>query len=179
MYTSFGQYGQNPHYTLAETPYSRMTGMLTPMSEDRFPGTASYLQPMFVDMNPYYGNSGIPRYPSFIGGMAMMNPQIPLAQPGYSNYGQSYAQQMQQTGFGGGGYAQPAQQSYGGGYAQQPTSYGGGYAQPAQQSYGGGYTQPAQQSYGGTQQSAQGTDMFTQFGQWVGQLFGNLMNGLS
>ena len=88
MYSPFGMYGYNPNYTLAETPYARMTGMLTPMSEQMLPGTASYLQPMFVDMNSYYGNTGIPRYPSFIGGMAMQNPQIPIMQPNQIGAGQ-------------------------------------------------------------------------------------------
>ena len=113
QYTPYGMYGQNPHYALAETPYSRMTGQFTQLSEAMIPGMQSMLQPVFVDMNPYFGNSGIPRYPSFIGPTAMQNPQIPLMQPGQQQYipqQQQYYQPQQQQ------YYQPQQQIY----AMQP-----------------------------------------------------------
>lgn len=119
-YPASGMYGQNPHYTLAETPYARMTGMLTPLSDQMIPGTSSYIQPTFVDMNQYYGNTGIPRYPSFIGGTAMMNPQIPIAQPGFQYQQQAMYQQpmYQQPMYQQPMYQQPmVQQSY-----QQPAA---------------------------------------------------------
>lgn len=173
-YSSFGVYGPNPHYTLAETPYARMTGMFTPMSESAIPGTSSYLQPTFIDMNPYFGNTGVPRYPSFIGGMAMMNPQIPLAQPGYTNY-----PPQQQY------YQQPA---YGGQYGQ----YGGQYGQ---------YSQPGQYAQYGPQGGAMASHVFgfsygcqlppqcpppanncfsnmQGFNQWIGGLVNGFMSGL-
>ncbi len=148
MYTPFGMYGQNPHYTLAETPYARMTGQFTPMSEERFPGTASYLQPMFVDMNPYYGNTGIPAYPSFIGGFAMMNPQIPLAQPGYTNYPppQCYPQQQ---------FSMMPQQQF-------------SIMQTVQQGY----------AFQGIIAAPDINNQFAQFGYWLGQIFGSLISNL-
>lgn len=131
MYSQSGMYGINPCYTLAETPYARMTGMFTPINY-QIPNTASYLQPMFVDMNQYTGNTGIPSYPSFIGGMAMMNPQIPIVQPNQINqWQQQYQNYPQQS------YQQPMQNMY---YPQQQQQY----QNYPQQSY---YQQPTQNMY--------------------------------
>jgi hypothetical protein len=133
-------YGVNPHYTLAETPYARMTGLFTPLSSAMIPNLDSFLQPMFVDMNPYFGNSGVPRYASFIGGGAMQNPQIPIIQPGqvgawqqqfntlsqqYSSYPQygSYQQQQYPSYQQYGSY--PQQEDYEQTYYSQPVTGGG------------------------------------------------------
>jgi hypothetical protein len=107
---NFGPYGVNPHYTLAESSYARMTGLFTPLSSYSIPNLNSFLQPMFIDMNPYFGNTGVPRYASFIGSGAMQNPDIPIVQPGQmpgwqGDYGQGYGQNFgwaPEYGFGGG-----------------------------------------------------------------------------
>jgi len=130
MYNQCGMYGYNPCYTLAETPYARMTGMFTPINENQIPNADSYLQPTFIDMNPYLGNTGIPAYPSFIGGTAMMNSNIPIIQPNEINAWQQQHQNYPQQSY----YQQP----------QQPT-----YRQP-QQAY---YQQPQQPVYGQSQQT--------------------------
>jgi len=134
MYDQMGMYGYNPNYTLAETPYARMTGLFTPINKQQIPNANSYLQPIFLDMNPYMGNNGIPSYPSFIGGMAMQNPNIPIIQPNqigawqqqYQNYPQqSYYQQPQQ-----GYYQQPQQPQMI--YNNQQVFYGQQPPQPPQ-----------------------------------------------
>lgn len=118
---TYAMYGQNPNAYLAQSPYARMTGLVTQVNPNQIPNAYSYLQPTFVDMNAYR-TSGLPEYPSFVGGPAIMNPQIPIAQPGGYNQQSYYPQQ-------GYGYPQPGfsypQQGYG---YQQPS---GSYPQPS------------------------------------------------
>ena len=178
---SYGLYGYNPNYTLAESPYSRLTGQYTPISETAVPGAASYLQPMFIDIDPMIGNRGIPSYPSLISEFAMINPQIPLATssrfyPQYQqqSYQQPYTQYQQQS------YPQYQQQQYQQSY-QQP------YAQYQQQSYAQGqyygmqsnssnyniynnyYSQPTQRVNNRSRMMRK----MSGFGQWMGGVFGN------
>ena len=135
---AYGLYGQNPYAVIAESPYARMTGQWTALSSAAIPNLASFMQPTFVDMNGFTGNTGIPMLPSFIGSTSMMNPEQPL----YNTFNDYLAQQQAAY------YTQP--QSYG---YTQPQSYS--YTQP--QSYG--YTQP--QSYGYTQPPVQYPPTYT------------------
>lgn len=126
----YGLYGQNPSYTLSESPYARLTNQPTQLSSEAIPNLSSFLQPMFVDMNAFMGgNSGIPAYPSFIGSTAMQNSDVPLYQTYQDYLNQQAAQQQQQQQY---GYPQQY------GYSQQvPVNYG--YGQPVQT-----YAQPMQ-----------------------------------
>ncbi|NLF84377.1 MAG: hypothetical protein GX568_10435 [Candidatus Gastranaerophilales bacterium] len=128
---TYAMYGQNPNAYLAQTPYARMTGLVTQVDPYQIPNAYSYLQPTFVDMNAYR-TSGLPEYPSFIGGTALMNPQIPIAQPGQYNQQSYYPQQ-------GYGYQQPS-------YGYQQPSYG--YQQPAFSQPGQYYQQQTTVLYG-------------------------------
>jgi hypothetical protein len=187
---TYAMYGNNPDAYLAQTPYARMTGLLTQVDPNQIPNAYSYLQPTFVDMNAYR-TSGIPEYPSFIGGTAMMNPQIPIAQPGqYTN----------QTG-GPSSYYYPQQQSsyptQNNGYSQQQSYYptqNYGYQQqqmfPQQQSYPPQQGYPPQQAYppqGGQYYQQQTTVFYGQMPQYqppvdlrsnVKSIVGNLVSGL-
>jgi hypothetical protein len=96
-----------------------MTGLFTPLSSAMIPNLDSMLQPMFVDMNPYFGNSGIPRLPSFIGAGSMQNPQIPIIQPGTMPGWQQQFNMINGLGGGGGEAAQVSGLGGGGGEAAQ------------------------------------------------------------
>lgn len=124
----YGLYGNNPWMVNAESPYARMTNQLTPLDANAIPNLASYTQPLFVDMNAFTNNTGIPAYPSFIGAAAMQNPQQPL----YTSFNQFLQQNYPQQAYG--------QQSYGNvGY--NPYIQGQGYPQQQQVIY------PQQQAY--------------------------------
>ncbi len=99
-YPSYGLYGMNPNYTLAQTPYSRATGQYTTVDPRAVPNAYSYAQPMFIDTNAFFGNTGIPTYPSLISSFAMNNPQYPLAPHAYNQYNYNpYCGQAPQQGY--------------------------------------------------------------------------------
>ncbi len=161
-------YGQNPHYRLAETSYARMIGYSTPIS-GKIPGTANYLQPMFIDMNPYNGNTGIPSYPSLntpaITGAHFYDYNNPQAYYGcypgndFGTYNRSQH-----------GYSIYPQQNY-------PTQTYPQQNYSTQQQFPGFYCWPSlpQQpnSYITTYQT-----QVSSFGNWINQAFGNFMSGL-
>jgi len=168
MAPSYGLYGYNPNYTLAESPYSRLTGQYTPISEQMVPGAASYLQPVFVNIDPMIGNRGIPSYPSLISEFAMSNPQLPLATSGqyYQPQQGYYPQQGRQQAY----YPQQGQQYPMQGGMQRGRTlniYNNYYGRPA----------PTQQ----TQQEKKRSEAMQQmsgFGQWLGGVFSSFAQNM-
>ena len=190
MAPSYGPYGYNPNYTLAESPYSRLTGQYTPINEQMVPGAASYLQPVFVDIDPMIGNTGIPSYPSLISEFAMKNPQLPLAMSGqfYSPqqmYGRQPQYGMQQPQY---GMQQPQYRMQQPQYVMQQQQYGMQQTQYAPTPIPNPFVkivnlmrQHAMQQCAPVQQPQQCGGIVQQmssFGQWLGGVFGNFAQSL-